>query len=103
VATYVTGLGAVGILLPVAMACLKDNGNPYHRCRCLPALDAAYEWLLRHTPATGFVVEYPQATAHYAQPAGNPPLPGLARLTLLYAYTATVMLIATGGSPAKTH
>ncbi|MFC4065779.1 hypothetical protein [Actinoplanes subglobosus] len=151
-ATFVTGLAAVGIVVPLGVAILANNGVPMqpvpaptgarvvigvaavlalcavlayglgvwlrrgwaailvavssiavpYAITALPLLpDAAGEWLLRVTPAAGFAVgqtavEYPQVIAHYAPSAGYFPLPGWAGLAVLCAYTAVILLLATG-------
>jgi hypothetical protein len=63
----------------------------------LPLLpDEVANWLLRLTPAAGFVVqqttqEFPQVVAHYAPSAGYFPLPGWAGFAILGAYTAALL------------
>lgn len=72
----------------------------------LPLLpDTVSEWLLRLTPAAAFavqqtLVEYPQATAHYAPSAGYFPLAGWAGLAVLCGYTIAAMRMAAGRKPA---
>jgi hypothetical protein len=67
--------------------------------------DSFAEWLMRITPAAGFAVqqtavEFPQVTAHYAPSAGYFPLPWWAGIALLCAYTAVVVRMAIGRTPA---
>ena len=150
-ATLVTGLVAVGVVLPVGIAVLRHNGVqdrvpaltavrvivgvamvlalcavlafglggwlrrgwtgvlaalslvalPF-AVATLPLLpDTVSQWLLRLTPAAGFavqqtLVEYPQASAHYAPSAGYFPLPGWAGLAVLSAYATMAVWVAAG-------
>ncbi|GIE35840.1 hypothetical protein Ait01nite_088850 [Actinoplanes italicus] len=61
--------------------------------------DTVAEWLLRVTPAAAFAVkqtavEYPQITSYYSPSTGYFPLPWWAGLTVLAAYTAVILWLA---------
>ncbi|MGW8882411.1 hypothetical protein, partial [Streptomyces mirabilis] len=112
--TFVTGLLAVGVVLPVGtaiqrvllrrvrlavLAAVLAIVVPYAVTSVPLLADGLSQWLLRVTPAAGFatqqtLVEYPQLTAHFVPSTGYFPLPWWAGIAVLCAYVVVFLGLA---------